>query len=530
MRRLSDVSLRWKLFAAFGLVLLLFSAVSLAAYRTTLANVQAQAAVDETVRAISLADETRAALTDMETGYRGFLLVGRENFLDPYVVGRGAAANGLAALIAEASDPLQRARWQEIGERAARWQTEITEPRIALRRQAPEGAAPPPGLVEIVGRGDGKQHFDDIRVLITQAIADEERRLAERTAAAALANVRLLGTLVLGTLLGVVVGVVAAVLLARDVVGPTQRMAAVATRIANGELGQRVGLERRDELGQSAAAFDYMADRLEANINRLEQSESELLRQQAELERSNRELQDFASVASHDLQEPLRKVQAFGDRLVRRYGGDLPPEARDYLERMQAASARMQTLINDLLAFSRVNTQGRPFTEVPLDQVVRQVVADLEVRVQQADATVDIEPLPVVEADPIQMRQLFQNLIANGLKFARPEVPPVVRITSEAADDGMVRICVDDNGIGFDEKYLDRIFTIFQRLHSRDEYEGTGIGLAVCRRIVERHGGEITARSTPGQGSTFIFTLPTPTPAPEPAEPSPDERVVQEVF
>jgi light-regulated signal transduction histidine kinase (bacteriophytochrome) len=158
------------------------------------------------------------------------------------------------------------------------------------------------------------------------------------------------------------------------------------------------------------------------------------------------------------------------------------------------------------------------------------VVADLEVRVQQADASVDIGPLPVVEADPMQMRQLFQNLIANGLKFARREVSPVVRITSEPADDGWVRICVEDNGIGFEEKYLDRIFTIFQRLHSRDEYEGTGIGLAVCRRIVERHGGEITARSTPGQGSTFIFTLPMPTPAPEPVLPSPDERVVQEVF
>ena len=513
MRRLADVSLRWKLFAAFGLVLLLFSAVSLAAYRTTLANVQAQAAVDETVRAISLADETRAALTDMETGYRGFLLVGRENFLDPYLVGRGAAANGLAALIVEASDPLQRARWQEIGERATRWQTEITEPRIALRRQAPEGAAPPPGLVEIVGRGDGKQHFDDIRVLFTQAIADEERRLAERTAAAALANIRLLGTLVLGTVLGVVVGVVAAVLLARDVVGPTQRMAAVATRIANGELGQRVGLKRRDELGQSAAAFDYMADQLEANFNRLEHSEGELLRQHAELERSNRELQDFASVASHDLQEPLRKVASFCQLLEKRYGDKLDERAAEYIAFAVDGAKRMQILINDLLTFSRVGRLNATNTEVDLDAALDTAMDNLSTAIEESGAEV-IRPqagLPHIDGDPTLLVMMWQNLIGNAVKFAREGVPPRIVIDCERRDtdhEADWLFTLADNGIGIPEEFVDKVFVIFQRLHGRDAYSGTGIGLALCKKIVEQHGGTIWIDTSTSEGTRFCFTLP----------------------
>jgi light-regulated signal transduction histidine kinase (bacteriophytochrome) len=232
------------------------------------------------------------------------------------------------------------------------------------------------------------------------------------------------------------------------------------------------------------------------------------MRKQVELERSNRELQDFASVASHDLQEPLRKVRAFGDRLSAKYGAELTDQGRDYLERMQDAAARMQTLINDLLTFSRVTTRAHPFVPVDLNTLVSQVLADLEVRIQQSKATVEVDELPTIDGDQLQLRQLFQNLVSNALKFQPPDVAPVVRVYAEDVDDGSVRLCVQDNGIGFDEKYLDRIFTIFQRLHGRVEYEGTGIGLAVCRKIVDRHGGSISARSAPGQGATFLVTLP----------------------
>jgi PAS domain S-box-containing protein len=247
------------------------------------------------------------------------------------------------------------------------------------------------------------------------------------------------------------------------------------------------------------------------------------------LQSSNRELQDFAFVASHDLQEPLRKVQAFGDRLADKYGDKLGETGLDYLARMQSASSRMQTLINDLLTFSRVTTQAKPFVEYSLNKIIAEVISDLEVKIENTKAEVNLQDLPSFEMDKTQMRQLFQNLIGNGLKFSKPDVPPVIKIWSEVNEQkdsnisgafrfdldamselpqGFCRICVEDNGIGFDERYLDRIFTVFQRLHGRTEYEGSGVGLAVCRKIVERHNGHITATSKLGSGAKFIITLP----------------------
>ncbi|MFO1497251.1 MAG: ATP-binding protein [Verrucomicrobiota bacterium] len=238
------------------------------------------------------------------------------------------------------------------------------------------------------------------------------------------------------------------------------------------------------------------------------------------LERSNRELQDFAYVASHDLQEPLRKISVFGDRLKTKYGEPLGDDGRDYLDRMLKAAARMQSLINDLLTFSRLTTKPRPFGRVDLAQVGREVLGDLEARLEQLQAEVVMESLPAIEAEPLQMRQLLQNLIGNALKFNRPGQVPQIKITGhilqETAPDAprnapphqVLELRVADNGIGFDEKYLDRIFNVFQRLHSRSEYEGTGMGLAIARRIVEHHRGQITARSKPGEGATFIVRLP----------------------
>ncbi|MBD2433819.1 MULTISPECIES: PAS domain-containing protein [Fischerella] len=237
-------------------------------------------------------------------------------------------------------------------------------------------------------------------------------------------------------------------------------------------------------------------------------------RQRQELSRSNEELQEFAFVASHDLQEPLRKIKTFGDRLKASCGDVLSEQGRDYLERMQNAARRMQTLIEDLLTLSRVTTRAQPFVAVDLLQVTQEVLSDLEISIQQTGATIEIGELPVIDADPLQMRQLLQNLIGNALKFHQKEIQPIVKIYSQLLYDPehvsgeQCQIIVEDNGIGFNEKYLDRIFNVFQRLHGRSEYDGTGIGLAICRKIVERHQGSITARSEPGQGAKFIVTLP----------------------
>ncbi|HEX9048016.1 MAG TPA: ATP-binding protein [Verrucomicrobiae bacterium] len=240
-------------------------------------------------------------------------------------------------------------------------------------------------------------------------------------------------------------------------------------------------------------------------------SEEKLRQFTSQLEQSNRELQDFAYVASHDLQEPLRKIVVFGERLREKSGEALAADGRDYVERMQKAASRMQSLINDLLAFSRVTTKAHPFAPVNLADVVAEVVEDLEGRIEQVQGRVELGELPVIEADALQMRQLLQNLIGNALKFQQPGQPPVVKVQARKFSDSGKEWCelaVSDNGIGFDEKYLDRIFNVFQRLHSRNEYEGTGMGLAIVRKIALHHGGNVTARSRPGQGATFIVTLP----------------------
>ena len=240
---------------------------------------------------------------------------------------------------------------------------------------------------------------------------------------------------------------------------------------------------------------------------RVMQRTAELTEAKQKLERSNKDLQDFASAASHDLQEPLRKIQSFGELLQKEYGGSLETKAKDFLQRMQNASARMQSLIRALLTYSRVTTKAQPFTPVDLNKAAQEALSNLEMGLQQTHASVEIHPLPSVEADSIQMTQLFQNLIGNAIKFAREGVPPEVKVYCLLSDDKS-ELHVEDNGIGFDENYAEQIFAPFERLHGRAKYEGTGIGLAICRRIVERHGGEISARSSPGKGSTFIVTLP----------------------
>ena len=246
----------------------------------------------------------------------------------------------------------------------------------------------------------------------------------------------------------------------------------------------------------------------------LRKSDEKLRQFVTQLERSNRELQDFAYVTSHDLQEPLRKIVVFGERLKERNAGKFDPESLDSLDRMQEAAARMQTLINDLLAFSRVITRAQPFAPVNLAEVAAAVVDDLKDRIEQVKGRVEVGTLPVIEAEPLQMRQLLKNLIGNALKFRRPEEPPVVKVEAQIIPDPdtpekqLCRLTVSDNCIGFDEKYLDRIFNVFQRLHSRNEYEGTGMGLAIVRKIALYHGGDVTAKSKPGEGSTFILTVP----------------------
>tara|TARA_R110001599_G_scaffold353231_1_gene591121 strand:+ start:205973 stop:207481 length:1509 start_codon:yes stop_codon:yes gene_type:complete len=285
-------------------------------------------------------------------------------------------------------------------------------------------------------------------------------------------------------------------------------------------------------LGVLGIALMYRA--LKRSLARQQRWETELLQQKQaledmvasrtaalqfsnrELERSNRELEDFAFIASHDLQEPLRKILAFGDRLKAR-SGDALGENVDYLNRMQSAAARMSMLIQDLLEFSRVTAKPKEFEQVSLNAVLAGVLEDLEESINASKTSIRADPLPDIQADSTQMRQLLLNLISNAIKFVSVEKTPEVRITANTkllsvpatlSDQEFLELHVIDNGIGFDSKYTERIFTPFQRLHSRSEYTGTGIGLALCRRIVERHSGELIASSKVGHGTDFTVILP----------------------
>ena len=274
----------------------------------------------------------------------------------------------------------------------------------------------------------------------------------------------------------------------------------------------------------SAAALARANAELATSNTRL-QSTNQLLRHAAELSRSNAELEQFASIASHDLQEPLRKVQTFAAQLNAKESENLSEQGRDFLRRMSDAAGRMRSLIDDLLIFSRVSTQGHPFTTVNLGHVISQVLVDLEVSIEESGTLVTVGLMPTVEADPLQMRQLFQNLLGNALKFRRPDVTPELRVEATVVDH-VAEVAVSDNGIGFDDQYATRIFRAFERLHGAGAYPGTGIGLALCRKIVERHHGTITATGEIDHGSTFTVRLPVN--QPDEAPRAPDELLFPE--
>ncbi len=306
------------------------------------------------------------------------------------------------------------------------------------------------------------------------------------------------------------------VLLGTSVLVPLKRLREGVNEVRAGNLNHRIRLEGRNEIGELAESFDLMTERLQTTlasraeldreVEQRKQAAEQLVRTAAELERSNQELQQFAYVASHDLQEPLRMVTSYLQLLQRRYQGRLDADADEFIGYAVDGAQRMKTLILDLLTYSRVGSRSQPFVPVAMEAVLADTLNNLQEAVRESGGQVHHDPLPEVRADAGQMRQLLQNLIGNALKF-HGETPPQVHVSAAPDPDGW-RFAVRDNGIGIDPRFFERIFVVFQRLHTRDEYSGTGIGLAVCKKIVERHGGRIWVESAPNQGAAFCFTLP----------------------
>ncbi|GAA3342355.1 sensor histidine kinase [Amorphoplanes nipponensis] len=457
--------------------------------------------------------EFRAALADQETGVRGYLLSSQRQFLEPYTRGIGEARAAVSRMRALLSDePGALAALTAAEQEAGRWRA------VADRLIAGHPAGAGPASMAVVLRG--QDAFTTVR---SRVIALDER-LAEirRDGRADLDRSRRVRDGVFLFLAAVLLAfiVVIAVLLRLAVLRPLSRLSAAVRRVAGGDFEHRLTPHGPADLARLGHDVEAMRRRLVDGLAASQQARDQLEQQRRELERSNADLEQFAYVASHDLQEPLRKVASFCQLLQRRYAGALDERAQQYISFAVEGATRMQSLINDLLGFSRIGRVHNATQPVDLDLVVAQVEDGLALAIAESGARIVRPALPTVHGDATLLTMLWQNLIGNAIKFRRPQGEPVIHITAAQAD-GVWTFAVQDNGIGVDPEFAGKIFVIFQRLHPRDSYPGTGIGLAVCKKIVEYHGGHIALDPAYREGARLTFTLAAAVPAAVPAEDAP---------
>ncbi|HYQ64946.1 sensor histidine kinase [Actinophytocola sp.] len=441
-----------------------------------------------------------SALVDQETGVRGYALGADEDVLNPYIIGvtaQNTAAARLHGLLGDLPDA--ETQLTRVAERAGEWREAYAQPTIAEIARTRQPA--PSTSVE-----QGKEYFDRVRDALDglQERLDSARVNATNTldGAATTVNVVLLG---IAAVFALIIAALA-VGLRRAAIRPISRLAEEVRVVARGDFEHPVEPSGPREVRELGADVNVMRQRILQELSALKVAHTELDRRSTDLERSNSELEQFAYVASHDLQEPLRKVASFCQLLERRYKRQLDERADQYIAFAVDGAKRMQILINDLLAFSRVGRIVRDPVLVSCDAVLEQALANLSYSIEQTGADIDADPLPRVSAEVPLLTTVFQNLVGNALKF-HGEQPPKVRVTVRR-DGDFWEFAVADNGIGIDDDYAERIFVIFQRLHNKADYPGTGIGLAMCRKIVEYHGGRIWLDTSVESGSRFCFTLP----------------------
>jgi signal transduction histidine kinase len=461
----------------------------------------------------------QGALVDQETGVRGYAITGDSRFLAPYTSGRAIETSAVARLRALIGGTQPMAADLSRLERAANgWRHAYALPLINLASHGPLNGH---DLAQVTA---SKQSFDQLRVLF--AVQNHQLAEASAAASASVAADRTQQDWVYAAILAVFLLVAAglAVALQRAVVRPLRRLTAAARLVADGDYSHRIEPGGPADLWSLAVSMEGMRSGLVSALDDSRtaaevtaQQAADLDAQAGELRRSNAELEQFAYVASHDLQEPLRRVASFCQLLEKRYGDQLDERGLQYIAFAVDGAKRMQVLINDLLTFSRVGRSGELVERLPLDQPLDTALNSLSVAIEDADAVVERpERLPEVVGDPTLLAMLWQNLIGNALKFRAPGRPPVVQITAAAQPAGGWQFAVTDNGIGIPPEFAEKVFVIFQRLHGRGVYPGTGIGLALCKRIVEQHGGEMHLDTSYADGTRIIFTLPAADPAPAP--------------
>lgn len=454
------------------------------------------------------------ALVNQETGVRGYSTTADRQFLQPYTDGLEAeqmAVERMVELVGDHDDLVQDL--DEIEQAAGRWRAEYAEPLVA-------GVTPgEPRAADERAARRGKEVFDRIRALFDDQNATFDRAVEDGRAD--LVRIRNIRSWVL---LGVGVAFLVAtatlgVLVRRLVIRPMDRLRTTSEEVAGGAFDRSIDLDGPPDVRAVAGAVEAMRRRIVQELDgslaqqeRLERQTAALDAQALELRRSNNELEQFAYVASHDLQEPLRKVASFCQLLEKRYGDELDERGKQYIDFAVDGAKRMQVLINDLLTFSRVGRVADTSEPVSLDTALDGAIANLEASIEDSGARVTRPAsLPDVVGDPTLFVMLWQNLVGNAIKFRRPDRAPAVEITAEVHDDDgtpVWELAVTDNGIGIDREFADKVFVIFQRLHSRESYSGTGIGLALCKKIVEHQGGRIWIDTDHTDGTRFRFTLP----------------------
>ena len=456
------------------------------------------------------------SLLQQQSSVRGYVITREPGFLSPYTSGLATehrAAARLRELIGR--DQPMAADLSRVEQAAAQWRATYAVPLIELGKSgAPAGQATT--LLD-----GSEQALTGLRALFdtqNQHLADQVAR-----GSASLGRVRAVtnGTFIILLIAFLVAAGALAVVLNYAVLQPLNRIRSSVRRVVAGDFEYRIAIAGPADLRAVATDIEAMRSRLVAAAEAAKAAQefaasqaADLDAQAAELIRSNAELEQFAYVASHDLQEPLRKVASFCQLLEKRYGDQLDERGRQYIDFAVDGAKRLQVLINDLLTFSRVGRGHEVRTEVPLSQPLDSAISALDAMIEDQGAVIDRpDELPPVNGDATLLAMLWQNLVSNGIKFAREGEPPRITITCAEAPDSMWQICVADNGIGVAPEFSDKIFIIFQRLHGRDAYPGTGIGLALCKRIVEYHGGEISLDATYSGGTRICFTLPRIRPA-----------------
>lgn len=473
--------------------------------------------VDDIQPARVAAYQLQAALRDQETAVRGYAIAADRQFLGPYDEGQqaeAAAAEDIRRHLADRSDLI--ADLDAIEDAAAAWRTAYAEPLIA---SVIPGR---PALIDNRTVEGGKVEFDRLRALFDV----QNNHLAEARDAGIddLARIRAWRDSVLIAMVAgfFAMALIIAVSVRSAVTRPLGALAASCRRITQGNFGERIVPRGPKDIRAIAADVEDMRQRIIDELDASRSASETLDEQAAELRRSNAELEQFAYVASHDLQEPLRKVASFCQLLEKRYGDKLDERGAEYIGYAVDGAKRMQVLINDLLTFSRVGRLNATNTEVDLDSVLDRALSNLSTAIEESEAEVvrPAQPLPHIDGDPTLLAMVWQNLIGNAVKFCREGVRPRIVIdygpsTGGDSDDWV--FSVSDNGIGIAEEFVDKVFVIFQRLHGRDVYGGTGIGLALCKKIIEYHGGNIWIDTSYTDGTRFFFTLPA-TPTTEPNE------------